>query len=159
MNWLLALMPPWWKLAAAGMVLVALTGAAWKFRHGGVVAGRAEIQAEWDIEKTALAELARRSLAEKTKANERIDHEQQTFKKRDADIASGTADSVRKYTAADDGANTATECRADDPRPAIARECTAALKLLDDYARGLARQSAGLQDFAANVCVKQALAQ
>ena len=143
------------RLAAIAALLVALAGGGWWCYSQ----GKKTVMAEWTAERLATSENARLREQAAQRTNERIDREQQTFKKRDADIASGTADSVRKYTAADDGANTDTECRADDPRPTIARECTAALKLLDDYARGLARQSAGLQDFASNVCVKQALAQ
>ena len=47
----IGLFPAWWKLAAAGMVAVALAGGAWKLRHNGVTAGRAEVQTKWDAAK------------------------------------------------------------------------------------------------------------
>ena len=138
------------RLAAIAAICVALAAGAWKC----YTAGQNNIRAEWNSEKLAASETARLREQAAQKSNERIDREQQTFKKRDADIAAGTADSLRKYTAADDGEDAAAECRADDPRPRIARECAASIKLLDDYARGLARQNTALQDYATNVCLK-----
>lgn len=157
MNWLSAFMPPWWKLAAAGMVLVALAGGVWKLRYGGIVAGRAEVQAAWDAEKLSLVSLARRLEADKQIANQKVDNEYQTTKTRAAAVDRTVTDGLRSYQAAAASAiaDTAAACRTDDPRPAIARECTAALADMDKYARSLAGQVAGLQGYAGQVCVTQ----
>lgn len=43
------------KIAAGVVLALALLAAAWKIHHVGVVAGRAEIQAEWDQDKIRVA--------------------------------------------------------------------------------------------------------
>ena len=39
------------RLVALALLAAVIAGAAWKLRHGGVVAGRAEVQAQWDADK------------------------------------------------------------------------------------------------------------
>jgi hypothetical protein len=42
------------RLAALAVILLALAGVAWKLHHSGYVAGKAEIQAQWDAERVQL---------------------------------------------------------------------------------------------------------
>lgn len=53
---ILPFVPAYYKLAAAGVVVIFLAAGAWKLRHGGLVAGRAEIRAEWNAERLAQTE-------------------------------------------------------------------------------------------------------
>ncbi len=137
------------RLAALAFIALALAAGAWKC----YTAGQNNIRAEWTAEKLANSENARMREQAAQKSNERIDRDYQT--KKAADRAAGVlaADSLRKYTDISASAATSTSCGADDPRPAIASECAAALVALDGYGRGLAGQVAGLQGYAREVCV------
>lgn len=145
------------KLAIYIAALVALSAVVWKLHHNGYKAGMAEARAEFTAAKLAAEETGRILSLAKTKANQGVDRDFQDYKARAAAAGRATADSLRRADDADAraSADTATECRADDPRPAIARECRSALKQLDDYARSLAGQVAGLQGYASQVCVSQ----
>ena len=145
----------WIKLAMITALLTALAAGVWKLHHNGYKAGLAEARAECTADKLAAIETGRILSLAKTKANQGVDRDFQDYKARAAAAGRATADSLRRADDADAraSADTATECRADDPRPAIARECRSALKQLDDYARSLAGQVAGLQGYASQVCV------
>jgi hypothetical protein len=145
----------WIKLAMIAALLAGLAAGVWKIRHGGYTAGLAEARAECTAAKQAAEETGRILSLAKTKANQGVDLDYQTFKARAAAAGRATADSLRRAddAAARASADPATECRADDPRPTIARECRSALKQVDDHARSLAGQVAGLQGYASEVCV------
>ena len=51
------------RLAAAAVLAIALAGLVWKIWHTGVVAGRAEIQAQWDSERVEMQKQAAAALA------------------------------------------------------------------------------------------------
>lgn len=145
---------PWWKIAAAGMILVALAGGAWKLRHGGLVAGRAEVQAEWTAEKLAMSETARLREQAAQKSNERIDREYQTAKTRLVADKRVTDDSLRELQAALKPGNAASATSGtDDPRDTIIDSCAAALVGMDEYAKGVALKAVGLQGYAREVCM------
>lgn len=69
------------RIAAIAVLAVVLAGFGWKLRHGGVVAGRAEVQAKWDIqtaeeikqqaEAKAKADADTKSLQDKADTNRR----------------------------------------------------------------------------------------
>lgn len=144
------------RLAVLLAVLLALGAGAWKIRYGGMVAGRAEVQAKWDTEKQALAELAQRTRANQTEANQRIDRDQQAIKARAALDKRVTDDRLRDFQAAADSGATATgSSGADDPNPRIADQCAIALATLDGYAKGVAGTAKGLQGYTGQVCLGQ----
>ena len=147
----------WIKLAMIAALLIGLAAGVWKIRHGGYTAGLAEARAECMAAKLAAIETGRILSLAKTKANQGIDRDYQDYKARAAAASRATADSLRRAddTDARASADPATECRADDPRPQIARECRSALATMDGYARSLAGQVAGLQGYASQVCVSQ----
>ena len=147
----------WAKLIAVGLLVAMLAGGLWKIRHGGVVQGRAEVQAKWDTEKTALVELAQRTRDNQTQANQKVDRDYQAQKSRIAAANRATDDLLREYqAAAADSSTAAPECRIDgDPRPLIAAQCTAALVRLDAAVKSLAGQTGGLQDYARTMRVTQ----
>lgn len=143
------------KLAMIAALCVALAAGAWKLRHDGYTTGLADGRAEFTAAKLAAEETGRILSLAKSKANQGVDLDYQAFKARATAAGRATADSLRRADDADAraSANTATECRADDPRPTIARECRSALAAMDSYARSLAGQVAGLQGYASQVCV------
>lgn len=150
-----ALIPPWWNLAAAGMLVVALVGVAWKLHHSGLVAGRAEVQTLWDAEKLALVELARRSLAGKATANQGVDRDLQNRKAATGSINLANDYSVRQFQAAAAARYSSAapaSGRADAAATSIASECAAAVTALDGYARQRVDQIAGLQSYVTDVC-------
>ena len=148
-------LPSWWKLAAIGMVAVALAGGAWKLRHGGLVDGRAEVRAEWNSERLAASETARLREQAAQKANERIDHDYQTAKNRLAIDKRATDDSLRDLKAAIKPADSIASATSgtDDPRDTIIDSCAAALVGMDEYAKGVALKAIGLQDYTRSVCL------
>lgn len=94
------------RLAAIAVLAVVLAGIGWKLRHGGVVAGRAEIQAQWDAEtahRTAAAllesEKARKREQELQTKVGRVDRAYQDQKRINADLAGAAADSLRELQA------------------------------------------------------------
>ena len=162
MKWLTALIPDWWMLAAGGMVLVVLAGGAWKLRHGGLVAGRAEIQIVLDKERAEIvakaltaSETARLREQAAQKANERIDHDFQTQKTKLAADKRVTDDSLRSLQAAinQPGVIAAPLGGADDPRNTIIDSCAAAFVGMDEYAKGVASKANGLQRYIREVLV------
>lgn len=54
------------RIAAIAVLAIALAGMAWKIRHDGIVSGRAEVQAKWDIQT---AEEIKQQAAAKAKAD------------------------------------------------------------------------------------------
>lgn len=51
------------RLAAVAVLVIALAALGWKIRHDGVVAGRVEIQAQWDSERAEMQKQAAAALA------------------------------------------------------------------------------------------------
>lgn len=153
MSWLL---PAWWKkLAAVAIVLVAITAGAWKVRHGGLVDGRAEVQAEWNADKLATSENARLREQAAQKSSERVDREYQTAKTRLLADKRITDDKLRDFQAAIKPADYVAQPtgRVDDPRDTIIDQCASALVSLDGYAKGVALTAIGLQRYTAEVCL------
>ena len=146
---------PWWKLAAGGVVLVALAGGAWKLRHGGLVDGRAEVQTQWTAATLAASETARLREQAAQKANERVDREYQASKNRLAADSRANADGLRVLQAAikQPGATASTSGGDYDPRNTIIDQCASALVGLDEYAKGVASKATALQDFTSSVCI------
>ena len=145
---------PWWKLAAGGVVLVALAGGAWKLRHNGLVAGRAEVQTQWTAEKLATSETARLREQAAQKTVERVDREYQIQKSRLAADGRANADKLRDFkTAISADTKPSTTSGADDPYPAIASQCASALGVLDEYAKSVAGKATALQDYTREVCL------
>ena len=154
MNWLAALIPPWWKLAAAGLVLVALAGGAWKLRHGGIVAGRAEVQTKWDAEKQSLVELANRTRDNQIQANQGVDRDNQKRKAATGSINLANDYSLRQFQAAAAriAITTTSGSGTNAAAAAVASECAGAATALDKYARERIDQIAGLQSYVTDVC-------
>lgn len=87
---------------------------------------------------------------------ERLDHDLQAEKRRNADLSRAHAVRVREYQAAIDSAaaaNPSAPCGASSPFAAIAGECGRALTALDAYARELETTAGALQEYAQRVCV------
>ena len=59
------------RIAAALALMVAISAAAWKLHHTGVVSGRAEIQAQWDAD-IALCTTAALKASEAARATEQV---------------------------------------------------------------------------------------
>jgi hypothetical protein len=66
---ILSLIPgfSFFRLGIVAVALVAVTAGLWKVRHSGVVAGRAMVQAKWDIDKAAVAETNRLLIADNSR--------------------------------------------------------------------------------------------
>jgi hypothetical protein len=66
---ILSLIPgfSFFRLGVVAVALVAVTAGLWKVRHSGVVAGRAEIQTEWNADKAAVAETNRLLIADNSR--------------------------------------------------------------------------------------------
>lgn len=139
------------RLAVLLALVLALAAGAWKC----ISIGKGMERADWMAKELVASEAARLREQALQKTNERLDREYQNFKQRSAAAGRASADSLRHLDAVSASADTAAECRADDPRPAIASECRSALKQMDDYARSLAGQATGLQGYASQVCVTQ----
>jgi hypothetical protein len=104
-------------------------------------------------EKKRLDELAL------TRKNEGIDREFTKLVQARVAADNRSANSLQRLNAAlaagsGDGADTATTCRADDPRDAIIGECASTLGQVDKAARRLAEEKGALQRYASEVCVK-----
>ena len=139
------------KLAVVAALLLSLAAGVWKIHHAGVKAGRAECLAE----KLVATESARLREQAAQKTNERIDRENQIRKTNDRAVDAAAADSLRQLNAASASAAASAQCGSDDPRPAIASECAAALVAVDQHGRGLASQVTALQGYAREVCLAQ----
>ena len=153
----IGLLPAWWKLAAIGMVAVALAGGAWKLRHSGVTAGRAEIQKQWSAERLAASENARLREQAAQKSNERVDREYQTAKTRLAADSRANSDKLRDLKATLKPADSiaSTTSGTDDPRDAIIDQCATVVVELDRYAKSVALTASGLQGYAREVCMSK----
>lgn len=153
------------KIAIAIALAVALAGATWKIRHDGIVAGRAEVQQKWDKiekERTDLALATSETYRLRERAAQKgvadVDKQLQAAKALRAAAEYRVAGGVRELSEALARASvapgdTATASRTDDARDTIIRECTSALATLDGLAGGRADKIAGLQGYAAKVCV------
>lgn len=138
------------RLAAIAALLVALAGGGWWCYNQ----GKKTVQAQWTAEKLATSENARLREQAAQKSNERIDHAYQTEKTRLAADKRITDDRLRDFTAASADTTPSTTSGIDEPYRAIARECTAALGLLDGYAQSVAAKATALQGYAREVCLK-----
>ena len=90
MNFLLNLIPgfSFFRLGVAAVIIVVAVGAAWKWRHGGVVQGRAEIQAQWDAEKLDIAKQTLRVYENNTRTEQNLIASSETTRRtKDARIA------------------------------------------------------------------------
>ena len=151
------LIPAWWKLAAAAAVLVVLAGGAWKFRHGGVVEGRAEIQTKWDAEKLATSENSRMREKAATIATTKVDYALQQSKARDLAAGRATADSLRSFKAALAERDVATTPSGINGTGGLEREllgdCSKNLAEMAITADRLETKVVGLQNYTRNVCM------
>ena len=145
---------PYARLAVIGAVLLALTAGVWKSYYTGKIAGRAEIQTRWDIEKQALVELANRTRDNQAQANQKVDRENQKRKSVSDFISIGTEYSLRQFqaAAARSGQTAAAACRADAAASSAASELAEAAAKIDAYARERADQVTGLQSYITAVC-------
>ena len=138
------------RIAALAAVLVLLAGIGWRIDQGGYKRAKTE----WNAEKLATSENARLREQAAQKTNEGIDREYQTSKNRliaDKRIVDSKLRDFQAAISAD--TNTSTTSGTDDPYPAIARECAAALGILDEYAQSVAGKATALQSYTANVCL------
>ena len=152
------LIPPMWKLAAAAALLVLLAGGAWKLRHGGLVAGRAEVQAEWNAAALVASENARLREQAAQKSNERIDRDYQKQKAVDRVAADATADSLRDFKAALGTDNPTSTQRGTHGTGGLEREllgnCATTIAELAITADRLEGKVVGLQSYINKVCLK-----
>lgn len=147
--------PRLWIAGALALALIASHIAAYRF-------GASSTQQKWDAATTAqakatLAASEANRVKEKTLnlAVERVRNELIKVKAARAADAAITTGRLRDLTAAlasAAGANPAATDGADDPRGAIAGECSVALTTLDGHAQSLAGQVTGLQDYVRTVC-------
>ena len=148
---------PWWKLAAVAALLVVLAGAAWKLRHGGLVAGRAEVQAEWNAAALVASENARLREQAAQKSNERVDREYQTAKTRLAADKRATDDSLRDFQAAIKPDNPTSTSIGAHGTGGLEREllgsCATHFAELGITADRLEAKVVGLQSYINNVCL------
>lgn len=82
------------RLVALALLAAVIAGACWKLRHGGIVAGRAEVQAEWDADKAqrmaaalAASEAARAKEAALRAAKDKVETEYARSRKTAASAA------------------------------------------------------------------------
>ena len=90
MNFLLNLIPgfSFFRLGVAAVIITVAVGAAWKWRHGGVVQGRGEIQAQWDAEKLDIAKQTLRVYENNTRTEQNLIASSETTRRtKDARIA------------------------------------------------------------------------
>lgn len=91
-------------------------------------------------------------------SNERISNELAKQKAARAADALATADRLRLYESTLDSiasADTGTTSGTDDAPITVARQCAASLVRMDQYAKELADQTRGLQEYASRVCVSR----
>jgi hypothetical protein len=142
------------RLAALAVALALILGIGWKVHHSGVVAGRAEIQAEWDQDKAARA--AATLADEKLHAREtlrRLEVQQRNQDVQNQELARARADAERNRADADGlrEQNTAAARRWSDAlrdSPSGA-ECTAAGTAIVVQADVLGRSDRTASDLAA----------
>ena len=76
------------RLGVAAVIIAVAVGAAWKWRHSGVVQGRAEIQAQWDAEKLDIAKQTLRVYENNTRTEQNLIASSETTRRtKDARIA------------------------------------------------------------------------
>ena len=153
------------RIAAAVALVVAISAAAWKLHHTGVVSGRAEIQAQWDAD-IAVRTAAALKASEAARAKEqvlqtkvaRIDHDFQAQKTLRVAADKRSYDSLQRLeavlaTASKSDSSTSATSGTDgaDPRPTIAAECPRQLVALDAAYGKLADKARALQDFTSSV--------
>ena len=123
------------------------------------------MRVQWDKERaetTAAALVASEAARAKeqvlTTANAKVTNDYMVQKKLRAADAVANAGKLRGLQAALSGPS-GTEAAAlggsDDPRDRIIDQCASALFNLDQYAKSVASQAAGLQGFARDVCLSQ----
>lgn len=151
--------PRVWLALALAAVLAFTHFAAYR-------SGRAMVLAEWNSELTKIAEqVAQAEAAARKKEhqliveNQEVTRAYQAEKKRRAADSRANADalgllSAELAAAREATTDAATRSGVDDPRGAIAGECSAALVTLDGYAQELAAKTRALQDYA-GLCVSR----
>ena len=136
------------------------------FSHGfAYKSGKANVRVQWDKERaetTAAALVASEAARAKeqvlTTANAKVTNAYNAQKKLRAADAVNAASKLRELQAAvgnPSGADTAALGGADDPRDRIIDQCASALFNMDQYAKGVASQAAGLQSYTRDVCLSQ----
>ena len=139
------------RLTVAALVAVLLTATHWKAYLMGEHAVRVQLQAQ------ALkdSETARQREAQLATTVEKLDHDLQRQKARNAALDRAHAERVRQFEAALERAREDAPAAGGiaEPLAAIAGECGRALRALDQHDRELARLAEGLQRYAAGVCV------
>lgn len=152
------------RLGVAAVIIAVAVGAAWKWRHGGVVQGRAEIQAQWDADiSTRLAaqlaeeqtnrqkEATLNSIIAKQRANHAKDIERRNA------TALLVAGQLRDFQALASqprpaGQDTDSARVFDDARTTVISECTNALAEVDKDSQRRSDNVTGLQIYVSEVC-------
>ena len=138
------------RIAAIAAVLVLLAGIGWRIDQGGYKRAKTE----WNAEKLASSENARLREQAAQKSTEGIDREYQSTKTRLLADKRITDNKLRDFQAAISAdTNTTTTSGTDDPYPAIASQCAAALGVLDEYAQSVAGKATALQSYTNAVCL------
>ena len=166
MNFLLNLIPgfSFFRLGVAAVIIVVAVGAAWKWRHGGVVQGRAEIQAQWDADvSTRLAAQLAQEQANRAKETElnativkqRANHAKDIERRNHTALL--VAGQLRDFqTIASQprpaGQDTASARVFDDARAAVISECAGTVAEMDKDADRLKSKVTGLQSYVSEVC-------
>ena len=149
------------RLAAAAVLAIALAGLVYKVRHSGMLAERA-VWVTREAERTAQALVTSESYRLRERAAQKgaadVDKQLQAAKALRAAADGRSADSLRKLNEAlarssAPASDTATASGTDDPRATIIGECAAKYRQVDADARRMAATIAGLQGYAAKVCV------
>lgn len=145
------------RLTAWAVALVLMAAAGWKLYVEGRAAGRAQVQQAWDQARLQASEALRQRERQMQTTVEGLDRELQNQKARNAALSRAHAERLREYQHALDAGRTGEGAEpartVDGPFARIAGECGSALAALDEHARSLAQTAAGLQRYAAEVCV------
>lgn len=166
MNFLLNLIPgfSFFRLGVAAVIIAVAVGAAWKWRHGGVVQGRAEIQAQWDADiSTRLAAQLAQEQANRAKETElnQIIVKQRANHAKDIERRNATAllvaGQLRDFQALASqprpaGQDTDSARVFDDARTTVISECTNALAEVDKDSQRRSDKVTGLQIYVSEVC-------
>ncbi len=166
MNFLLNLIPgfSFFRLGVAAVIIVVAVGAAWKWRHGGVVQGRAEIQAQWDADiSTRLAAQLAQEQANRAKETElnativkqRANHAKDLARRNATALL--VAGQLRDFQALASqprpaGQDTASARVFDDARTTVISECSGAVTTLDGDLERAKAKITGLQSYVSEVC-------
>ena len=151
-----------WRVWAALAIAIALAASHYKAWHSG---GKS-VQADWDAQTLAMTQAA---LVADVAARKKEADLQAEVRKVSNDYAKANAarvaadslaaDSLQRLNAAL-GSQASTDAATapgidDDPRSSIIAGCTSQLVVLDSAIRGLASQTAALQDYTRSVCLSQ----